>query len=42
MIVQLINSDGACWQGHYSAPAIADRPQKFKDKCGTLTQDTCE
>jgi hypothetical protein len=42
VIVQLINSDGACWQGRYAVPAIADRPQKFKDKCGTLTQNACE
>jgi len=42
VIVQLINSDGACWQGRYAVPAIADRPQKFKDKCGTVTQNACE
>ena len=42
VIVQLINTDGACWQGFYTIPAVTDRPQKFKDKCGSLSQHACE
>jgi hypothetical protein len=42
VIVQLINTDGACWQGLYTIPAVTDRPQKFKDKCGSLSQQACQ
>ncbi len=32
VIAQLVNSDGACWEATYSAPAIKNQSDQFKDK----------
>ena len=30
--VQLLNSDGFCWESQYSAPPLKSRTDQFKDK----------
>jgi hypothetical protein len=30
--VQLVNSDGACWEGSYSQPAVRHDQKVFHDK----------
>jgi hypothetical protein len=41
VIVQLLTSDGGCWQSRYDPAPIIDRPDYFKDKCGRGRQSGC-
>lgn len=44
--VQLVNSDGGCWESDFTAPAIRNGSKggqnKFKDKCGTSKHGPCQ
>lgn len=42
VIVQLVTSEGACWEGRYTAPTLVDRTDKFKDKCGARRHGACQ
>jgi hypothetical protein len=46
LVVQLVNSDGGCWESDYSLPAITNRRNNignfFKDRCGSGSQGRCE
>lgn len=46
VIVQLVNSAGACWQSDFSFAAITNRRNNvgnfFKDRCGSGSQGGCE
>jgi len=39
--VQMVNSAGKCWEAEYTAPAVRNRSDLFRDKCGTGSQGTC-
>jgi hypothetical protein len=41
VLVQLLNSDGACWQNGFAPAPIANRDDYFKDKCGRGSQGGC-
>jgi len=32
--VQLVNSQGKCWTANFTAPALKNETQKFRDKQG--------
>jgi hypothetical protein len=41
VIVQLLTSDGMCWQSRYDPAPIVNRADYFKDKCGLGRQGGC-
>ena len=41
VLVQLLTSDGACWQARYEPAPIDNRDDFFKDKCGRGRQGGC-
>jgi hypothetical protein len=41
VVVQLISSEGKCWESRFAAPAVKQRASSFKDKCGDLIRGPC-
>lgn len=40
--VQLVSSAGKCWEAEYTAPAIRNRSDLFRDKCGAGNHPACQ
>ena len=41
VVVQLISSEGKCWESRFAAPAGKQRTSSYKDKCGDLVRGPC-
>ena len=42
VLVQLVSSEGKCWESRYGAPGITHRATSFKDKCGGVKWGLCD